>query len=129
MLVLIVRTRELARGIKGGVITAIDLITLSEHLELRLVVQSLNLRLMLRVLATHRQLSHVSLVHIAELGNEVTAFAATHNRRCILHVMTEFEQRVRRFASKVVRVSTLALAALAERIVDQWTQLGLPRAE
>lgn len=127
LIIMIDRAGELA----SSVVTAINLSALPEHLKLCLTVKSVDLRLVLRELGAHGQLGHISLMHVAELGDEVSSLATAHNRRRILHVVTQFEQGVRGLVPlQVLRVSALAMPAMRlERTVDQWAELGLPSAE
>ena len=109
LIVMIDRAGELT----SSVVTAINLSALPEHLELCLAVKSVDLRLVLREFGAHGQLGHISLMHVAELRDKVSSLATAHNSCRILHVVTQFEQGVRRLVSlQVLRVSALAMPAV-----------------
>ena len=106
------------------------MVALPEHLELSLAVKPFNLGLVLGEFSAHGQLGHVSLVHVAELSDEISSLATAHDSRCIFNIVTQFEQSVRRLVSvapQVVRVSALTVGAAmiaamrVERMVDQRT--------
>ena len=51
------------------VVTALNLVALSEHFELGLTVESFDLSLVLGEFSSHGQLSHIPFMHVAELGD------------------------------------------------------------
>ena len=109
LIIMVDRTGELA----SSFVTALNLVALPEHLELCLAVKSVDLRLMLREFGAHGQLGHISLIHVAELGDEVSSLATAHNRRCILHFVTQFQQGIWGLVPLLVfRVSALAVPAV-----------------